>query len=184
MPRVVPEVLLDGHLETGAVTMSAFKQFAMVALAGVLAAPLSAQVSRTEPTVRDRIESARRRAEAQRAEEARRTESGTIARNTDRGSSKIPPGHRPPEGMCRVWIEGVPPGQQPAVTDCVTAERNRTANSRVIYGNDESFPGKGKGKGKLKRGADRDDDLLIYGDRDGSAKSAKAKKPNKGKGRS
>jgi hypothetical protein len=166
--------------------MSAIKQFAMVALAGMLAAPLSAQVSRREPTIGERVEAARRRSEAQRAEEARRTESGTMARSSARGSSKVPPGHRPPEGMCRVWIEGVPPGQQPAVTDCVTAERNRTANSRVIYGDDESFPGKGKGKGKLKRaGADRDDDLVNYGVRDGSSKPTKAaKKPGKGKGRS
>jgi hypothetical protein len=50
--------------------------------------------------------------------------------------------------MCRVWIDGVPPGQQPPVTDCATAERNRVPNSRVIYGDRESFPGRGKGKFK------------------------------------
>jgi hypothetical protein len=66
----------------------------------------------------------------------------------DRANKKIPPGQLPPRGMCRVWIDGVPPGQQPAVTDCATAERNRVANSRVIYGDRESFPGKGKGKFK------------------------------------
>jgi hypothetical protein len=38
--------------------------------------------------------------------------------------------------MCRIWIDGVPPGQQPAPTDCVTAERRRPANARVIYGDD------------------------------------------------
>jgi hypothetical protein len=66
--------------------------------------------------------------------------------NRTRSTAKVPPGHLPPKGMCRVWIDGVPPGRQPAVTDCATAERNRTANSRVIYGEVESFPGKGKGK--------------------------------------
>lgn len=164
------------------------KQFAMVALAGLLAAPLSAQVVGNPGTIRDRVEAARRRSEEaqRRAEETRRTDGSATARSSARGSSKVPPGHRPPAGMCRVWIDGVPPGHQPAVTDCVTAERNRTANSRVIYGDDEAFPGKGKGKGKLERnGADRDDGLLTYGDRDRSATSAKSEKKARkgGKGR-
>ena len=47
---------------------------------------------------------------------------------------RIPPGHMPPAGMCRIWIDGVPPGRQPAPTDCATAERNRPSNARVIYG--------------------------------------------------
>lgn len=71
-----------------------------------------------------------------------RTSDGTVVRN----SRKIPPGQLPPRGMCRVWIDGVPPGQQPPVTDCATAERNRVAHSRVIYGDHESFPGRGKNK--------------------------------------
>ena len=52
--------------------------------------------------------------------------------------------------MCRVWIDGVPPGQQPAVTSCAQAERDRFrySNARVIYGDSQSFPGKGKGKYK------------------------------------
>jgi hypothetical protein len=51
-----------------------------------------------------------------------------------RGNARIPPGHMPPAGMCRVWIDGVPPGRQPAPTDCTTAERTRPHNARVIYG--------------------------------------------------
>lgn len=60
------------------------------------------------------------------------------------GHDRIPPGHLPPAGMCRVWIDGVPPGHQPPVTDCGTAQMQRTANSRVIYGDDTPFPGKGR----------------------------------------
>jgi hypothetical protein len=55
----------------------------------------------------------------------------------DRGSSRVPPGHLPPRGSCRIWVDGRPPGHQPAVTDCRTAERNRHrygSNARVIYG--------------------------------------------------
>jgi hypothetical protein len=58
----------------------------------------------------------------------------------------IPPAYRPPQGMCRVWIDGVPPDQQPAPTDCVTAVRNRPANGSVIFGDD--FPKKGYTKPK------------------------------------
>lgn len=51
-----------------------------------------------------------------------------------RAVSKLPPGHMPPAGMCRIWLDGVPPGRQPAPTDCRTAELNRPVNARVIYG--------------------------------------------------
>ena len=67
----------------------------------------------------------------------------------------IPPAYRPPQGMCRVWIEGVAPDQQPAPTDCVTAVRNRPSNGSVVFGDDS--PRKGyntkpkKEKGKTSR---------------------------------
>ena len=51
-------------------------------------------------------------------------------------NDRIPEGHRPPPGMCRIWLEGVPAGQQPAPTDCATAVRNRPSNGRVIFGDD------------------------------------------------
>jgi hypothetical protein len=57
----------------------------------------------------------------------------------------VPPGQMPSRGMCRVWIDGVPPGRQPRQTDCRTAERQRVyyeqrygRNARVIYG-DRSY---------------------------------------------
>jgi len=48
----------------------------------------------------------------------------------------IPAESRPPKGMCRVWIEGVPAAQQPAATDCPTAIKNRPSNGKVIFGDD------------------------------------------------
>lgn len=62
------------------------------------------------------------------------------AQGRGRNVDGVPPGHRPPAGMCRVWIDGVPPGRQPAVTDCATAQAqaSRTANARVIYGSSSS----------------------------------------------
>lgn len=52
---------------------------------------------------------------------------------SNRGDS-IPARYRPPPGMCRIWITGVPANQQPAATDCASAIRNRPRNGRVIFG--------------------------------------------------
>lgn len=59
-----------------------------------------------------------------------------------RNSVGVPPGQMPPAGMCRIWIDGVPPGRQPRPTDCVTAERNVPYNGRVIYGSNTANGGK------------------------------------------
>jgi hypothetical protein len=67
----------------------------------------------------------------------------------------IPPAYRPPQGMCRIWIEGVPPGQQPAPTDCVSAVRYRPVNGHVIFGDDVPKYDKDKSKPKKdKKGLD------------------------------
>lgn len=162
--------------------MSIMRNFGIVALAGLFAAPLSAQiVVANDPvgTARDRVEAARQRVEAARRRtetSRRRGEDDSAARRSGRASSKIPRGHLPPKGMCRVWIDGVPPGQQPPVTDCATAERNRTVNSRVIYGDRESFPGKGKGQFKNGDRDRDDDDRWDDGDRDEGVKLSKSEK--------
>ena len=69
----------------------------------------------------------------------------------------VPPGFFPPAGMCRIWINGVPAGQQPAPTDCASAVRNRPANARVLFGDD---PPKGK-KGKSDKGKSSPTDELV-----------------------
>lgn len=51
-------------------------------------------------------------------------------------NSDIPKSERPPAGMCRIWLDNVPPAQQPAPTDCATAVRNRPAKGRVVFGDD------------------------------------------------
>jgi hypothetical protein len=55
----------------------------------------------------------------------------------------IPPNQRPPAGMCRIWLDDVPPAQQPAPTDCASAVRNRPAKGRVIFGDDYVSPKRG-----------------------------------------
>jgi hypothetical protein len=92
------------------------------------------------------------------------------AQGRGRNIDGVPPGHRPPAGMCRIWIDGVPPGRQPAPTDCATAVRNRPSNARVIYGDDNPRPGR-KGQRTTdsdrpvwdRRGDSRDDPWLRDG---------------------
>ncbi len=45
---------------------------------------------------------------------------GTVdrARDDRHRGVKIPPGHYPPRGSCRVWYPDRPPGQQPPPTSC------------------------------------------------------------------
>jgi len=100
------------------------------------------------------------------------TASPLAAQGRGRGNGGVPPGHRPPPGMCRIWIDGVPPGQQPAPTDCATAVRNRPSNGRVIFGDDAGGRGKGRGWDKQRgdaRGGDYDDDRGRDEDPDGRA---------------
>lgn len=70
----------------------------------------------------------------------------------------IPPGHRPPPGLCRIWIDGVPPGRQPAPTRCEDAVRHRPSNARVIYGSDSRSNGRWDTNGRRDRDDDRWDD--------------------------
>jgi hypothetical protein len=61
----------------------------------------------------------------------------------------VPPGFFPPAGMCRIWLNDVPPGQQPAPTDCASAVRNRPANGKVLFGDEpKSKKGKSDKKGQ------------------------------------
>jgi hypothetical protein len=53
---------------------------------------------------------------------------------------EIPASSRPPAGMCRIWLDGVPAAQQPAPTACASAVRNRPAKGRVIFGDDYVAP--------------------------------------------
>ena len=62
--------------------------------------------------------------------------SPAFAQGRGRNKQGIPPGHLPPDGLCRVWYDGVPPGHQPSPTSCYEAERiaSRDRSARVIYG--------------------------------------------------
>jgi hypothetical protein len=73
----------------------------------------------------------------------------------------VPPGFFPPAGMCRVWINGVPAGQQPAPTDCASAVRNRPANGRVLFGDEPPKTKKGKNDKSKSSTTDQLVDLIT-----------------------
>ncbi len=56
--------------------------------------------------------------------------------SAQKSEDDVPRAYLPPPGMCRIWLDRVPPKQQPAPTDCATAVRNRPDNGRVLFGDD------------------------------------------------
>ena len=57
--------------------------------------------------------------------------------------------------MCRIWLNDVPPGQQPAPTDCASAVRNRPSNGKVLFGDEP------KGKKKSDNSKSSQTDELV-----------------------
>lgn len=49
-------------------------------------------------------------------------------------SVKIPPGHMPPPGKCRIWYPELPPGQQPPPGECRELERRVPPDAILVYG--------------------------------------------------
>lgn len=76
----------------------------------------------------------------------------------------VPREYMPPPGMCRIWIDNVPPKQQPAPTDCATAVRNKPRNGRVVFSEAARDDDKGgRGKGRDARGKPKKPDADTLG---------------------
>lgn len=54
--------------------------------------------------------------------------------DSPRGPFRVPPGHYPPAGQCRIWQQGVPPGHQDPPGDCDRLERQVPPGALLIYG--------------------------------------------------
>lgn len=52
----------------------------------------------------------------------------------DGSTFKIPPGHFPDPGSCRIWYPGRPPGQQPAQGACDVLDKRVPAEAYLVYG--------------------------------------------------
>ena len=99
-----------------------------------------------------------------------------------RAASRVPPGHLPPAGMCRIWVDGVPPGRQPAPMDCATAVRMRPRNARVLRGDDILLVDgrKPKQEKRAKGRGDRDDDDRWEHDDDDDDRRERERYPSSG----
>ncbi|MGZ8470871.1 MAG: hypothetical protein ACXW61_14470 [Gemmatirosa sp.] len=81
------------------------------------------------------------------------TAGGEAQRARAADTVSVPVSHRPPPGMCRIWLDNVPPAQQPAPTECSVAVRNRPANGKVLFGDDyvrDAEREREKGRGKSR----------------------------------
>ena len=47
---------------------------------------------------------------------------------------RIPPGHLPPKGQCRIWYDNRPPGHQPPPANCRVLRHHVPYNAVLIWG--------------------------------------------------
>lgn len=90
---------------------------------------------------------------------------------------RVPPGHLPPPGYCRLWYPGRPPGHQPAPQPCGRLFRSHAAPGAVILGAPAYHEVYGRGDWY----DDRDD--RYYGEKRAKKNNKGWKKANKKKGR-
>ena len=57
---------------------------------------------------------------------------GGVQNRVSHGRFDVPPGHRPPPGMCRRWYPNLPPGQQPPPEKCERLHSDQ--DSYILYG--------------------------------------------------
>jgi hypothetical protein len=65
---------------------------------------------------------------------AERPAGGITVRRSDAPSFRIPPGHYPPRGQCRIWVPNRPPGLQSPPGACSDLERRVPAGAYLVYG--------------------------------------------------
>ncbi len=104
--------------------------------------------------------------------------SSTAQSQRGRRSSNIPPGQMPPAGMCRVWIDGVPPGHQPAPTDCQTAVANKPAHARIVWGDQTALTGNGRVNSRNGRDSQTGQNTTIRGNGRGREDDAENENEN------
>ena len=69
-------------------------------------------------------------------------------------TARIPPGHLPPPGACRVWIPGRPPGHQPPPTSCRDAYRQARRSGGMIVNHDGVVRGRRSDRWHRRRGGE------------------------------
>lgn len=63
-----------------------------------------------------------------------RPPAGIAVRRDDGPTFRVPPGHYPPPGQCRIWRPEVPPGRQDPPGDCDELERRVPLGAYLVVG--------------------------------------------------
>ena len=120
--------------------LSRFLRFSVAAAAGLIVSAGAAEAQRPVPV---------------------KPKTPATQQSQSRRDQIVPPGFFPPAGMCRIWLNDVPAGQQPAPTDCASAVRNRPSNGRVLFGDDPPKTKKGKSDKNKSNPTDQLVDLIT-----------------------
>lgn len=59
---------------------------------------------------------------------------GKRYKDQGRSFNKIPPGHLPPPGSCRIWLPDTPPGKQPPPGNCYQLSRKVPPGAWLVEG--------------------------------------------------
>jgi len=71
-----------------------------------------------------------------------------------RHKARIPPGHLPPPGACRVWAPGRPPGHQSPPTSCRTAYRQARRSGALVVHHSGAVRGRRPARWHRRRAGD------------------------------
>lgn len=103
-----------------------------------IALALTAACLVSTPAIADQDKGERREGKKHEQQEKERDKRADRKDRAGRGGgqahAKVPPGHLPPPGECRIWFPDRPPGHQPPPGDCHELSRRAPPGAVLVEG--------------------------------------------------